>query len=150
VSNARAADVPRLEIRKTIHASREAVFRALTTPDSIKRWFSSPKARTRHVEIEPRLGGKLVVECEFAGGVWRLDGVIREFDPPRKLGFTWVTSDINDAVGSVVSIELTEKDGRTDVVLCHEGFQDLVKRREKETGWIELLSNLAGEAGGAA
>jgi len=147
VPDARAAEIPRLEIRKTIHAPREAVFKAWTTPDSIKRWFSSAEAPVRQVEIEPRNGGRLVIACDYQGGVWKLDGRITECVAPRRLAFTWVSDDIPASVGSLVTVDLEERDGRTELVLRQTGFPTAAKRGENEGGWNELMAHLAGEAG---
>lgn len=147
--SARAAEVSRLEVRKTIHAPREAVFRAWTTPESIKRWFSTREAPVRNVTIEPRVGGKLLIECDYQGGVWRLKAEIREYRAPQRLAFTWVSEGISAEIGSVVTVDLSERGGRTELVLRQEGFPSLEKREENAGGWTALMDNIAGEAGDA-
>lgn len=142
MASASAAAEQRLVVRRLIPAPPAAVFRAWTTPTSVKQWFSSPEAPARKVTIEPRAGGRLLIECVFRGGGWTLDSVIREFDPPRRLSFTWVSSDIPADCGSIVTVDFNEKNGGTEVVITQTGFPGGAKRAENESGWSELLANL--------
>lgn len=135
-------DIPKLEVRKHIQAPREAVFRAWTTGTSVQQWFSSPEAPVRKARVERKVGGRFYVECDYRGGVWTLEGVIRELDAPKRLAFTWVSSDIPAEHGSVVTVDFIERDGGTDVIIGQSGFPGEGKRQENERGWAELMGNL--------
>lgn len=138
------ADALTLEVRRHIPAPRAAVFHAWTSAASVRQWFSSPEAPVRRATVEPRVGGRFRVECDYRGGVWTLDGVFREYDPPRRIAFTWVSSDIPAEHESVVAVDFLERAGGTDVVILQRGFPGEPKRAENESGWSELLGNLAG------
>lgn len=148
--DARAAEAMRLQVRKIIRAPRDMVFRAWITPASITRWFATPETPIRKVEVELRAGGRFYIELGYRGGVWRLDGVITELDAPRRLAFTWVSDDVPAEHGSVVTVDLTERAGVTELVLTQDGFPGSAKKQENEAGWTELMANLARDVETAA
>jgi len=137
------AEALKVEVRKHIKAPPEAVFRAWVTPTSVKQWVSSPDAPARKAAIERKVGGRFSFECDYRGGVWVLDGRIREYDPPRRLAFTWVTTDVPAEHESVVAVDFVPKDGGTDVIVTQTGFPTEGKRQENADGWSMLLANIA-------
>src|SRR5690606_25903586 len=62
----------------------ERVFRALTDPDEVLRWFpyTYGEARGKRIVLEPPVGG-LQYE-DWGDGAGRLYGTVLEWDPPRR------------------------------------------------------------------
>ncbi len=140
--DARAADIPVLEVRRTIRAPREAVFKAWTTKTTVQHWFDSPSAPVRKVVLEAKVGGRIAIDCDYKGGTWSLDGVVRELDAPRRFAFTWATTDCPAEVGSLVTLDFNDKGGATEIVLTHRGFPTPAKRNDTEGGWTEMMDHV--------
>jgi uncharacterized protein YndB with AHSA1/START domain len=67
----------------TIEAAIEEVWRALTTPDQIKRWFFGVDTET-----DWKVGSPLVHRGEYQGKPYEDKGEIVRFDPPELLVHT--------------------------------------------------------------
>jgi DNA-binding transcriptional ArsR family regulator len=76
----------RLEAELRLRATPERVFRAMTDPGEIARWFpyTYGRERVQRIVLEPRVGG-LQYE-DWGDGRGRLYGHVTEWDPP--LGFS--------------------------------------------------------------
>jgi DNA-binding transcriptional ArsR family regulator/uncharacterized protein YndB with AHSA1/START domain len=74
--------VLRLESELRFRAAPERVFRALTDPDEVRRWFpyTYGENRVQRVVLEPRVGG-LQYE-DWGDGRGYLYGQVTEWDPP--------------------------------------------------------------------
>jgi uncharacterized protein YndB with AHSA1/START domain len=65
---------------RVIRANVRAVWRALTTPDLIKKWFFGVET-----ESEWKVGSPIVHRGEYEGRPYVDKGVILRFEPPRRL-----------------------------------------------------------------
>lgn len=140
-----------LQIKKTIEidASSEVVFRALTEPQKLTKWFQD------QVILEPKVGGRVrFVTLKEIHPEWKLDrdyimeGTIKEFVPNKKLSYTWKFDDTPDFPETTVTWELDEIDSnKTKLQLTHLGFTGKEKGNfslESHTeGWAEALNKLA-------
>ena len=73
---------PALRFERSLAYPVERVWRAITEPDEIHRWF--PAA----VELELRVGGPMSFRFDDPDAP-PTDGEITELDPPRLLAFDW-------------------------------------------------------------
>ena len=126
-----------------VNCAAEKAFR-LFTADLAKWW---PLARF-HVGadpqiclIEPRVGGRVYERS--ADGTESVWGQVEAWEPPRRLGFTWL---VGPAAQHPQHIEVTftEENDRTRVVLVHSGWEALGERaaalRESyDTGWVAVF-----------
>jgi uncharacterized protein YndB with AHSA1/START domain len=78
------------------------------------------------------------------GTIHRVTGVYREISPPRKLVFTWYWETDPSRGDTLVTVELQQSAGTTDVVLTHEWFPDEELRDRHQWGWTSCLDNLQG------
>lgn len=62
----------------------EKVWDALTTPEGMARWWQA------EIDIEPHVDGCL--KLYFPRFDHRMVGVVTDFEPPRRFGFTWTES----------------------------------------------------------
>ncbi len=74
-------------VKRRFNASPEAVYRAHTEPELIKKWMLGPDGYTMPVCInEARPGGKLRYEwADDQGGGFYLTGEFIELDPPNRI-----------------------------------------------------------------
>lgn len=133
-----------------ISAPPERVFKALTDPAELQRWFTNPECPAKTWEMDPRPGGHYRYETEPGSIVvnnvrqFKCHGEILEVDPPRLLVYTWIANWHDDAASrTVVRWELAPKDGGTHVRVTHSGLAQLpVARKDYAGGWpgvVEML-----------
>ena len=142
-----------LVMRRTFDAPRELVFRAWTESQLLAQW-SCPRGFTfTEQRGELRVGGAFFARMRSPEGTeHRLRGVYREIVPPERLAFTHCWVDESGAPGpeTLVTVSLTERDGRTEM-LFRQGFFTSVEARDgHEHGWsssFERLTELLREVG---
>jgi uncharacterized protein YndB with AHSA1/START domain len=129
-------------IRRILKARRERVFAAWTRPDLMARWFFPGEGWTATITSDLRVGGRYELSMRDAdGGRHTQFGEYREIVPVSRLVFTWSCPELS-VVDSVVTVELTDHDGRTELVLTHELPPEPKIRRGHEEGWQGCLGNL--------
>ena len=97
-------------------APRDLVFKAYTTPEYVKRWWAGKRGNVTVAEIDLRVGGQWRYVMVANGGFEvAFHGEFREVDAPSRLVNTEAFEGIPDPDGNaaLVTITLTEKDGRT-------------------------------------
>lgn len=82
--NSESVRILRLENEMRFAAAPDRVFKALTDPDEILKWFpyTYGEQRTKRVVFEPRVGGSQYED--WGDGAGHLYGTITEWDPPRR------------------------------------------------------------------
>jgi uncharacterized protein YndB with AHSA1/START domain len=103
-------------ITREFDAPKHLVYRAITTPELVKRWWNAKRGEVTVAEIDLRVGGKWrsVMNAEGFGEVG-FHGEYREIVPNEKIVSTEVYEGApgGDVNGTVNTITLTERDGRT-------------------------------------
>jgi uncharacterized protein YndB with AHSA1/START domain len=135
-----------LVIRRTFNAPRELVFRAWTEPQLLAQW-SCPRGFTfTENRGELRVGGAFSATMRSPEGTeHRLRGVYREIVPPERVVFTHFWMDERGSAGpeTLVTVTLTEHDGRTEMMF-HQGlFASVAAREGHEQGWQSCFERLA-------
>jgi uncharacterized protein YndB with AHSA1/START domain len=135
----------RLEIRRVINAPRDRVYAAWTDPAQLKQWFGPENVQTRDLVADARVGGEFrwdLVNPE--GEEMTIHGEFRELQPGKKVVFTWQWDD--DEVWenhiSVVTVELSDRDGGTELRLIHEQLPNEQSRDGHNGGWNSALDKL--------
>jgi uncharacterized protein YndB with AHSA1/START domain len=110
-------------ITRDFDAPRELVYKALTTPELVKRWWSARRSDVTVAEIDLRVGGKwrYVSVTNEGGFEVAFHGEYREIVPNERLVWTEVFEGIPDAEEhfGLITMTLTEQDGRTSMtVVC--------------------------------
>ncbi len=133
-----------LRLTRRLAASRERVFRAWTDPDALAAWYGPEGVQTRKVQVDLRPGGSYSLEMHEADGeVYPLSGVYREILPPQRLVMTWTWGHgVLDGLETLLTIELHEADGGTELVLLHERLPTQTARDKHEEGWTSALAVL--------
>ena len=93
-------------------------------------------------QSDPKVGGRYrIVMREANGTEHKVGGVYRTFDPPRKLAFTWAWEGSSDPE-TLVTIELREIEGGTELTLTHTKFGTESARDHHNQGWAGCLAKL--------
>ncbi len=132
-----------LRLTRQFAQSREKVFRAWTDPQALRHWFAPDASCEVKAQIDLRVGGKYqIIILKTSGDRDCVAGVYREVQPSSRLVFTWAWETTPERE-SLVTVELKDKDGGTELVLTHERFFDEDARNRHEKGWSHLLARLA-------
>ena len=133
-----------LRITRTYPSPRERVFRAWTDARALTRWFApTDEFRTEVVELDVRPGGRYRVDMIQGERKHRVTGKYIEVRPPERLVFTWQwENEPAEGFETLVTIELFDRGGSTELVLTHDRFPDGASRDEHEKGWNGCLDRL--------
>jgi uncharacterized protein YndB with AHSA1/START domain len=134
-----------LEIKRFIKAPRDRVYAAWTDPEQLKQWFGPEKVQTRDLVADAQVGGSFRWDLTNSEGErMTCRGEYRELQPDRKIVFTWQWEDDEDWEGraSVVTVELNDADGGTELRLIHEQLPNEQSRDGHTGGWNSALDKL--------
>ena len=134
-----------LEIKRFINAPRDRVYAAWTDPAQLKQWFGPDKVQTRDLIVDPRVGGKFRWDLTNPEGEkMTCRGEYRELLPGKKIVFTWQWDDDEDweKHTSVVTVELSDRNGGTELRLTHEQLPNEQSRDGHTGGWNSALDKL--------
>lgn len=102
-----------LVLTREFDAPRELVFKAMTDPALLPRWWGPRKYRTVVDELDARPGGKWRMRNIAAdGGEHAFRGEFREVVPSERVVWTFEYEPLPGHI-SVETMTLTERDGRT-------------------------------------
>ena len=132
----------RLVLKKQLPATREEVFAAWTDAEHMKAWMRPGSTTRVEAELDVRVGGAYSIDMYDGTRLHAHHGEYVTVDPPRKLSFTWKAEWLPD--GSLVTVELFERDGGTELVLTHERLPSVEMAENHKKGWGEILDRLAG------
>jgi uncharacterized protein YndB with AHSA1/START domain len=124
-------------ITREFDAPRELVFKAWTTPELVKRWWSGQRGGVTSAEVDLRVGGmwRYVMEAS-AGFEVAFHGEYREIVPNERIVTTEVFEGMPDAQ-AVDTITFAEVDGRTTLTM-------LVQHTSKEDRDGHINSGMEG------
>lgn len=143
--NEKTAEKTSLEITRFINASPDRVYAAWTDPAQLSEWFAPEGVRTRSIAADVRVGGKyrwdLITQ---EGEAWAAFGEYRELVRGKKIVFTWQWD--NDQAWenqtSLVTVELFDRRGETELRLRHEQLPSEESRDRHSEGWNSVLDRL--------
>jgi uncharacterized protein YndB with AHSA1/START domain len=102
---------------RVFDAPRDLVFRAMTEPEHVMRWYGPRDTRLASCEIDLRVGGRFRFVMQGPEGTeFAFSGTYREVDPPSRIVNTWCFEPYPDAE-AVETATWEEHDGRTTVRL---------------------------------
>jgi uncharacterized protein YndB with AHSA1/START domain len=134
-----------LEIKRVIKAPRDRVYAAWTDPAQLEQWFGPENVQTRELVADTRVGGKFRWDLTNPEGEkMTVIGEYRELQPGKKIVFTWQWQDDEDWKEhiSIVTVELSDRDGDTELRLIHEQLPTEQSRDGHTRGWNSLLDKL--------
>lgn len=144
------ADVQAGLVRATVEigAPPEAVFRALTDPAELPRWWGSPEMyRTDDWKVDLRPGGRWSCQARSPQGDSEVRGEYLAIEPPRLLEYTWEPS-WEEYRQTIIRCTLEAIPGGTRVSVVHRGITAGESATGHAEGWTRVLGWLAGRFAG--
>lgn len=144
----------KLEVRRMFVAPREKVFEAWTQREKVEKWMCRfPRHETRFSTADARPGGASVMEVKTPEGeTFKQTVTYRDIEFPKKLVFTWDWArfsasgeKLDEARGTLVTVEFQPRGTFTEVILTHEGLATAEQREAHSKGWIGCFDRLEEE-----
>jgi uncharacterized protein YndB with AHSA1/START domain len=112
----------------------------------MKEWYCPEGGTVDEAEVDLAVGGRYRVAMRTPSGLHVAHGVYREIEPPHRLVFTWQweAGEGPKEGETLVTVEIHDRDGSTELVLTHERFADAEARDGHEQGWASALNRLEG------
>ncbi len=134
-----------LRFQRVYPARRDLVFRALTEPELISRWFFPSADVTMRVDaFDLRVGEAYRFIYSFTdGAISRVTGKFLEIEPPSLLAFTWTWEppDPHAGVETIVTFRLVDLNDSTELTVEHKRLPEAYRRIFTE-GWPQTLLHL--------
>lgn len=146
-----------LVIERLLNAPRELVWKALTDPEMLKKWWG-PKGVTNPIcEIEARPQGAINIVMlagkelgDLAGNKWLMKGFFREVTAPKRLVYTsyafYDANGENPQLENFVIVTLKEQDGKTkmklNVFVVKATAEIAAPLSGMKTGWTQSIDKL--------
>ena len=141
-------------ITREFDAPKHLVYRAWTTPELVKRWWSGHQGEMTIAEIDLRVGGRWrYVMVADGGHEVAFHGEYREIVPHQRIVNTEVYEmpGAPEGEGALNIVTFTEVDGRTVLTLLVQAHsrqeRDMIMASGMEVGMqqqLELLEQVAG------
>jgi uncharacterized protein YndB with AHSA1/START domain len=138
-----------VRVTRRFDAPRALVFRALTTPEVLKRWMLGPDGWALAVcTIDLRVDGAFrYVWRKPSGREMGMGGVYRAIEPPARLVYTEVFDDDWTGGETVVTNTLDEDRGRTTltvtILFASKAARDAARTTGFDTGMEQAYDALA-------
>jgi uncharacterized protein YndB with AHSA1/START domain len=137
-------------ITRDFDAPKHLVYKAFTTPELIKRWWSGERGEVTSVELDLRVGGRWRYVMVANGGFEvAFHGEYREIVPDERLVSTELFEGVPDATEDDATLNTTtfaEVDGRTTLatlVECRsQEIRDMIVGSGMEGGMQEAMDRL--------
>ena len=133
-----------LTVFRSIPAERGKVYRAFVDRDAFSRWVGSTRMKVVECEQAAVKGGRYrALLQDEAGESHVLTGEFREVCPEDRLVFSWEPQwGKEKGTPTIVTIELLDKDGSTDLKLTQSVFSTLESRDRHARYWEGCLDSL--------
>ncbi|KAE8765145.1 SRPBCC family protein [Georgenia thermotolerans] len=134
----------RLELDTVLDAPRDAVFRMLTEPAGLARWWGPAGFTTPEIALDLRPGGTYRLTMQPpTGEPFHLAGEFLEVDSPRRLvsTFRWEEPTPDDRE-TVVAIDLEDRGSATRLTLSQGTFATPERLELHRGGWTESFEKL--------
>lgn len=135
-----------LTITRVFDAPRELVFRAWTEPEHMMRWLCPTGFSVLFAEADPRPGGRWRSGMrDPEGNDYVHHGVYSVVEPPARLvlSHTWAKNHLEPVADTVITVTLTERDGKTTMVFHQVGFGTTASSASHRGGWSGAFDSLA-------
>lgn len=141
-----------LELTRTLDASRERVFAALTDPADLAVWWGPAGFTTPEIELALHVGGAYRFGMQPPDAeVFHLAGEFLDVEPPSRLAYTfrWEEPDPDDRE-TVVRLSLDAAAELTRLSLWQGTFATEARLALHTNGWTDALQRLGDLLGSGA
>jgi uncharacterized protein YndB with AHSA1/START domain len=138
-----------LDLRRVLKAPRERIFRTLTEPAELAKWWGPRGFTAPEIDLDLRVGGRYRFAMQPPDGdLFYLAGEYLEIDSPRRLVYTfyWEEPDPDDRE-TVVSLSLHDRRDATELSLSQGEFATSTAGAHR-VGWMDsrTAAELVGQA----
>jgi uncharacterized protein YndB with AHSA1/START domain len=133
-----------LRIERTFAAPAEKVFEAWTSEEVLRRWLHGMSGwDTPIAHVDLRVGGsvRVVMRNISDGAEVGATGEYTVVEPPHRLAFNWVW-DHDPGNPQMIELELSERDGKTTVVMINSAIPTGRQEEDQKGGWNTCFDNL--------
>jgi uncharacterized protein YndB with AHSA1/START domain len=126
-----------IQVTREFDAPKHLVYRALTEPDLIRRWWNAKRGAVTACDVDLRVGGDWrYVMVTHDGTEVAFHGTYREIDANERLVYTEVYEmpGASDDDAAVNTVTLAERDGRTTMTVVTECGTAETQRAILESG----------------
>jgi uncharacterized protein YndB with AHSA1/START domain len=134
-----------LRMTRVLPAPRTDVYRALTNPEEVAKWWGPQGFSAPSVDFDPSVGGRYRIAMQPPeGDLFHLSGEFREVDPPSRLAYTfrWDPPDPDDRE-TLATLSLRDRDDQTELHLTQGEFATEERRALHDGGWTDAFQRLA-------
>jgi uncharacterized protein YndB with AHSA1/START domain len=141
----------KIEARVThqFKAPAERVYNTWLDPAQVRLWMAAAlrslglAGDIQRIEIDARVGGKFFFSDLRDGTEARHWGTYMELDRPRKIVFTWIVDESEEANPSVVTLTIRpEGDGCLATIVHEMDAKWLEFVSQTENGWVRMLQGV--------
>ncbi len=149
----RWADGRTFSFERLLAAPRDVVWRHWVEPDLLASWWAPPSMAVTDCAVEPRAGGRAVLEYRDAEGRYRSEGAVHAAKEPEQLVFDLSVLDAAGAVSFTghYDVALAETAGgtllRLDLRITGTTVEAVPYIAGIGTGWEQVLDHLADAVG---
>lgn len=143
-----------LKVEKRISADPLRIFQAWLNVEDFALWFLSGEGiGIESVTMDPRPGGKFLINMTLDGKIFPHQGEYITIDSPHKLVFTW-RSHATENQDTLVTVTFTKisdviienglkQKPQTLVTLIHEQLINDIQIKMHNHGWTSILESLS-------
>ncbi len=119
-SEPRGAEMPAVVVQRYIPASPDVVYDEWLDAEGMADWMCPRPARPTRIELDPRVGGRYVIDIFDEGVELSITGEYLELTRPDRLRFTWFCSlwEPSDP-HSIVTVTLEPHDDALTLMTIH-------------------------------
>ncbi|TGL41007.1 SRPBCC family protein [Leptospira perdikensis] len=143
-----------LKVEKRINADPLRIFQAWLNSEDFAQWFLSGEGiGIESVHMDPRPGGKFIINMTMDGKIFPHEGEYITIDSPNKLVFTWRShaTENQDTLVTVTFVKITDttvvtsskQKPQTLVTLTHEQLINDIQIKMHNHGWTSILESLS-------
>ncbi|MBD81183.1 MAG: hypothetical protein CL840_19855 [Crocinitomicaceae bacterium] len=132
-----------VSIEESFRAPKEKVFKAWTTPDSLKKWFMAEEGVVvQDAKVDLQVGGAYFIEVIYPGyDPTSIDGEFIHVLVPNELEYTWLTPVLNGKT-TKVEVSFVDQEQGSKILLSHGEFENEEQMKLHIEGWTGCLGNL--------
>ncbi len=134
-----------LVIHRIFKSKRIEVFKAFTTPELLKQWYSPSSDITLElIKYDLRVGGHYQIIYSLPDkNKAVLKGEFTTLTPPEELCMSWTWEhDEPHGISSNVRIQFIEQGDTTEVIITHKQLPSIDEITRHHQGWISTLERL--------
>ena len=134
-----------LRLSRRFARPAEAVFRAWTDPEALRRWWCPAGWTPAEIAVDLRAGGAWCLGMRRVenGETVYIRGRFLEVCVPEKLVYTWKWENAFEQVPETqVTVRFVELAGITELELIHEPLPEIPICLRIRTGWLEAWQRL--------